>query len=210
MNCKLVFLALSFAAVAALGLSAAAPASSIEISIEATVDVFDSNFGNALPPQIGDNLSIRLAFDDAFLELPAVGETVTSGFVPLSFTFTGGGLSFEGTSGSFTVVNANNSAADEFYLTLSDAGMDVDVRTVVLLWTARNFAGGQVDLTRANRSRLDVNQIPAGGFEARIDATTVVPEPGTAVLLGLGLAALSRSTRRMLPSLGRTEPSHSM
>ena len=102
-NRRIFSLALSFVAATALGLSVASTAASIEISIEATVDAFDLNFGNALPPQIGDSLLIRLAFDDAFLELPAIGETVTTGIVPLSFTFSGGGLEFEAKSGSFTV-----------------------------------------------------------------------------------------------------------
>ena len=189
-------LALLFLVAAALGLPVVASAATVELSIEATVDTFDPNFGNALPPQIGDRVSIHLAFDDAHLALPAVGETVSSGFVPLSFSFNGGGLSFEGTSGSFTVFNGDNSAVDTFSVSLSDAGRDVGIRILRLSWSARNFDPGPIDLTQANSSRIDVVQIPAGGFVARIDSTTIVPEPGTALLLGLGLITLSHRPRR--------------
>jgi len=189
-------LALLFLVAAALGLPLVATAATVQLSIEATVDAFDPNFGNALPPRIGDRLSIHLAFDDAHLELPPIGETASSGLVPLSFSFDGGGLSFEGTTGSFTVVNADNSAVDTVSLLLSDAGSEVGLRVLSLSWSARNFDPGPVDLTRSNSGRIDVNQVPAGGFEARIDSTTIVPEPGTALLLGLGLITLSHRPRR--------------
>ena len=188
-------LALLFLVAAALGLPLVASAATVELSIEATVDTYDARFGNGLPPRIGDRLSIHLAFDDMHLELPAVGETASSGPVPLSFSFNGGGLSFEGTSGSFRVFNANNSAVDTVTLLLSDAGSEVGLRALSLSWSARNFDPGPVDLTRSNSGRIDVNQVPVGGFEARIDSTTIVPEPGTALLLGLGLIALSHRPR---------------
>ncbi len=196
MNPPFLSLALSTMVTTALALVASSPAASIELAIDATVDVFDPQFGNALPPRIGDPLSMRLDFDDSFLDLPPVGETSGTGIVPLSFTFSGGGLRFGATSGFFTTINTDDTGDDGFILFMTDAGRSVGVRLVTLTWTALDLGPGRVDFSRVTSSRLAVNQIPAGGFEARIDVTRVVPEPGTALLLALGLAALGFCRRR--------------
>lgn len=128
------------------------------------------------------------------------GTTLTS-LVSDTATLTGGGLAYNGTAGTgnwFTIdlsaANLTLAANTTYYFEVAKNSGYWELANI----KADNFAGGSA-FTGSNNGALDadgsVTAVPNGGDYAFHANLTAIPEPGAALLGGIGMLALLRRRR---------------